>query len=179
MTTPDFDRAVAVVLAHEGARFSNDPADPGGATRWGISLRLAAREHGRLDFDLDDDGDVDAADIAALPRAQAVEAYRALFWNPYRYGELHDHGLAAKLFDLAVNMGPAAAHRCLQRALRAHGIVLVEDGVFGPVTRAAAAECPHLVLSLRSEAAGFYRALVAGRPALGRFLAGWLNRAYD
>lgn len=176
---PDFDKAVAVVLAHEGGRFTDDPADPGGATKWGISLRLARKEHGPLDFDLDDDGDVDADDIEALTQENAIGAYRTLFWDRYGYGDLHDHELAAKVFDLAVNMGPRQAHLCLQRAVRAHGIHLVEDGVLGPVTRSAAAECQHLVLSLRSEAAGFYRELVARRPPLARFLKGWLNRAYD
>ena len=38
MTTSDFDRAVVFVLRHEGV-YVNDPRDPGGETKYGISKR--------------------------------------------------------------------------------------------------------------------------------------------
>ncbi len=187
MATPSsdvlFQTALAQVLKHEGG-FTNDPVDPGGATNFGISLRLA-RElgdldgDGDLDLDLDGDGDVDADDIRNLTREQAAEVYFRLWWERFDYGRLH-LTLATKLFDLAVNMGASQAHRCLQRALRACGYAVAEDGVLGPKTVSAivGVRPEVMVVGLRSEAAGFYRVLVARRPASEKYLNGWLNRAY-
>jgi lysozyme family protein len=94
--------------------------------------------------------------------------------------------IGAKVFDLAVNIGPEHAMNCLQRALRACGKQVEEDGVNGPATRIAAqaANQAALIAALRSEAAGYYRELAVterGRRggSGGEFLRGWLNRAYE
>ena len=162
-----FERAVARVLVDEGG-YADNPSDPGGATKFGISKR----EYPQLE-------------IAALTRADAVAIYYRDWWQRYRYGELPGP-IAAKVFDLAVNIGPAHAVRCLQRALRACGRPLTEDGALGRATVLAAAGANQLALAaaLRAEAAGYYRALAAlerGRRAGGdrEFLEGWLNRAYE
>ena len=89
------------------------------------------------------------------------------------------------MFDLAVNIGPGHAARCLQRALRACGKRVDEDGSIGDGTRTAARAANQIALmaALRSEAAGYYRTLAADthRPGSGadEFLNGWLNRAYS
>jgi lysozyme family protein len=178
-----FQRALDFVLAHEGG-FADDPDDPGGATNFGISLRLA-RDLGvldrasSLDLDLDRDGDVDAADIKALTRADAARLYYAVYWLNEGYYRL-PLPVAYKIMDLAVNMGPAQAHRLTQRALRSCGFVLKEDGVLGEHTKGALVDCkpPEFLAALRSEAAGFYRLLAATRPAAAKYLPGWLARAY-
>lgn len=179
MTRLPFDRALEVVLAHEG-RYVDDPRDRGGATNFGISLRFL-RSLGELAGDIDGDGDVDADDIRAIDRRAAGALYRAKFWDRYQYGEIQDPEIAIKVFDLAVNMGPGGAHKVLQRALRAVGIRVKDDGILGPKTRSAvvAAYGRGLIGPIRSEAAGYYRSLVAARPSLERYLTGWLNRAYS
>ncbi len=179
-----YDQALAFLLAHEGG-YVDHPNDPGGATNYGISLRFALRlapelaRHG-VELDIDRDGDIDERDIKALPRATAALIYRRQFWDRYGYHRL-ELAMARKLFDLAVNMGAPQAHRLAQRALRACEARVVEDGVLGPVTAVAIVGVgPRVFLpALRSEAAGFYRALVAAKPAqFAPFLDGWLNRAY-
>ena len=164
---PAFARALTRVLNDEGG-FTNNPSDPGGATRFGISHR----EYPDLD-------------IEHLTREQAAAIYFRDWWNRYHYSDLPGV-IGAKLFDLGVNIGPDHAARCLQRALRACGRPVPEDGAVGPGTRAAAAAANQLALiaALRSEAAGYYRALAAlgrgRRPDADRaFLTGWLNRAYE
>src|SRR5690606_26803467 len=87
-TDERFRRAVEVVLAHEGS-YVNDPADPGGETKFGISKRQYP--------DLD---------IASLTREQAVEIYRRDWWDKYGYGRLASPAIATKVFDLSVNVGP-------------------------------------------------------------------------
>jgi len=181
-----FEKAIDTVLHHEGG-FVNDPVDPGGATNYGVSLRFLLSKgeldrdgDGVLDFDFDKDGDVDDFDVRSMTREDAIMIYRDFWWDENRYSELP--GLVAiKVFDLAVNMGSRQAHLLLQRALRANGSTdVVEDGALGPVTRRAviAGDALSVQAALRSEAAGFYRALTAQKPPLKKYLKGWLRRAY-
>ena len=129
--------------------------------------------------DIDGDGDIDAADIRTLTYEQTVAIYRAAFWKRYGYDRLA-LPVAAKMFDLCVNMGPKQAHRIAQRALRACGQMVVEDGILGPrsLTAIATVAPEMLRVSMCSEAAGFYRILCIRRPELQKYLQGWLRRAY-
>lgn len=163
----EFLAAVSRVLEDEGGT-ENAPDDPGGITRFGIS----AREYPTLD-------------IANLTRADAIAIYYRDYWRPFGL-DAAPGPIAAKVFDLAVNIGPSHAIGCLQRALRAAGHQVIEDDVLGPETAAAAyaAEPLALMAALRSEAAGYYRVMAAlardARPEGDQeFLAGWLNRAYE
>jgi lysozyme family protein len=177
-----FDLAVARVFEHEGL-FSNAAADPGGSTKYGISLRLARELHGTdgWDFDLDSDEDVDADDIRTMPAEKALEVYRVVWWDKHNYGQF-GLSLGGRLFDFAVNMGARPAHKLFQRALRAVTTKpIADDGIIGPITRSRFQESdPRMVIpALRSEAAGHYRLLASVKPKLSVFLPGWLNRAYS
>jgi lysozyme family protein len=173
----DFEaRIMPVLLRHEGGLVDH-PDDPGGITKYGISLRWLRAEG----VDVDGDGDIDAADVRGLTHQQAVALYRTHFWQGYGYARLCNVALAGKIFDLAVNMGPSPACRVLQRALRACGRPVAEDGALGPCTIEAALGLTlggGLLPAIRAEAAGHYRALIAKNPKLAAFETGWLNRAY-
>jgi lysozyme family protein len=161
---PAFDRAVAAVLAHEGG-LVDDPADPGGITNHGISLRSYP--------------ELGAAGIRALTPEQAAEIYRRDWWQRNGWAEL-PAAVGAKILDIGVNIGVESVHRALQRALRATGAAVAEDGSLGPQTRAAVAraDVSALLAAFRSEVAGHYRLIAALHPAAERFLEGWLARAY-
>ena len=172
--------ALNVVLEHEGfGKYTDDPADPGGATKWGISLRFL-RSLDDFAGDIDGDGDVDADDVKALTKPKAAALYEREFWDKYGYGKIFYTGVAIKIFDLCVNMGPRGAHRVVQRALRASGHHVIEDGILGPNTLTAInfVSGPLLLVGLRSEAAGYYRTLVARKPVREKYINGWLARAY-
>ena len=181
----DFNKAIDAVLLHEGG-FVDHKADPGGATNFGISLRWLKDQgdldkDGWLDGDLDHDGDVDAADILAISREDAIKLYRDRFWDPYKYDQIASQMVAGKVFDFTVNMGSKQSHKLLQRACRSCGFAIVDDGMIGPGTLKAvnAASDVMLLAALRSEAAGFYRMLCATNPERNAFLDGWLTRAYS
>jgi lysozyme family protein len=164
---PGFLDAVARVLVHEGGT-SNNPADAGGLTRFGICSR-----------------DYPDLDIALLTRDDAVAIYYRDFWIPGRF-DLIPRALGAKCFDLSVNIGVSHAVKCLQRAIRAAGEPIADDGVVGEKTAASVLRVPEdcAMAALRSEAAGYYRtiaALARGPRADGdrEFLNGWLSRAYS
>ena len=157
-----FEHAFSFVLAHEGG-YSDDADDDGGETKFGISKRSYPE-----------------IDINALTVEQAKAIYKRDFWEPQLYKDIKDVNLATKVFDLAVNMGSNWAHRLVQRALRATGQDILEDGILGPMTLAAInkADLSDLLAALKSEAAGYYRTLAATQPRRAKFLKEWLKRAY-
>lgn len=156
-TTNEYaDRAIALVLRLEGGE-TNDPDDPGGRTKFGLSQR----SYPDLNFD-------------TLTESQATAIYRRDWWDKYGYAALPG-GLAVLLFQLAVNMGPANAHGLLQRALGDLAVPVAADGVLGPLTIQAATNYPNpdvLELLVRAGAIERYRRL--GKPT---YLAGWVRRA--
>ena len=174
----NFDQAIKVILAHEGG-FVNNRSDPGGATNFGISLRFLRVEG--IVLDLDGDGDMDADDMRALTKDKAIALYKERFWDRYGYSRIPDISLATKVFDLCVVSGSNQAHKCLQRALRSCGWLIKDDGDYGPKTQQSLVSTPAfpVLAALRSEAAGFFRLLVAVKPNLQEFENGWLRRAYS
>lgn len=165
MTAEDrFRYAVEVVLRHEGG-YVNDPSDPGGETKYGISKRSYPH-----------------LDIANLTREEAIAIYRRDWWERYRMGEIEDVAIASKVLDVFVNVGPIQGATIVQRALHACGRRhVIIDGIIGTQTITAINDVKPramLLAAIRAEAAAYYRGLVAQRPELQRYEKGWLNRAY-
>ncbi|PZP97498.1 MAG: hypothetical protein DI587_17010 [Variovorax paradoxus] len=113
-----FDQAFAQLLGHEGD-YVDHPADPGSATRWGITQRVA-REHGYL------------GDMRKLPQEAAKAIARKAYWEPVQADSLPP-SLRYDVFDAAYNSGVRQAVRWLQRA-----VFVADDGIFGPKTMMAA-----------------------------------------
>jgi lysozyme family protein len=157
-----FRKAIDRVLEFEGG-YSNDPSDAGGETKYGISKRSYPN-----------------LDIKNLSLDGAKLIYYRDFWEPQLYRDFESVEIAEKVFDLAVNVGTNMAHTLLQRALRAVGNPVKEDGILGKVTLAAvnSADAGALLAALRSEAAGYYRSIVTKNASQSRFINGWLKRAY-
>jgi len=157
----EFLAAVERVLANEGG-YSSNPDDPGGATNFGISARSNP-----------------GVNIAALTRDAAIEIYWRQWWLRFGFAQL-PAAIAAKTFDSSINIGARPAIECLQRALRACGRPVAEDGTLGPATvlesHRAAADA--LLAATRSELAAHYRLVAAKQARSAAFLNGWLNRAY-
>lgn len=196
----NFPTAVQHVLKMEGGLVDHKH-DPGGITNYGISLRFLSKlpdadGDGFLEGDVDRDGDVDADDIKVMSPAQAKQYYKDNWWDKYKYINIEEEALAIKILDMSVNMGGRQAHKLVQRACRAAGPALVDDGVLGAKSFEAInlVDPIPLLASIRSAQAGFYYALVMRNSALRKagakkpngkeyedfsvFLKGWLNRAY-
>ena len=121
------------ILVTEGG-FSDDPDDPGGVTRFGVTLKTQIA----LRRDFTADGQIDRRDLMKMTRAQAVQIYiDEYFYRP------KIHALPAVLhpvvFDMSVNAGQWAI-RLLQGVLRDFGAQIAVDGVIGPQTSHAAHE---------------------------------------
>lgn len=150
-----FDRCLSVVLGHEGQdTITDDPRDPGGLTRWGIS---AASHPG--------------VDIRNLTREGAADIYRRDYWAPLHCDEM-PLAVALGVFDTGVNMGTKAAARMLQECVG--GVV---DGVIGPRTLLAVYRYPVGALVRRYSTARVHRYMALG--GFQTYGKGWLSRALD
>ena len=174
------------VLPHEGD-ISDDPGDPGGYTKWGISLRflqqLGDQDHNGVDDgDVNLDGIVDWHDVHDLTVEDMVRFYDKM-WVPGGCWRLVDRSVAAKTFDSQVNRGIRNGTKNLQRAVNAvvGKDVLSVDGGLGPITASWAnvLTTADLVQAIAVAMADDYVWLVSKRPDLAKFKRGWLNRAKD
>ena len=107
----DFNKAIGKTLSKEGgSRFTDDPQDRGGATKYGISQRSYPN-----------------LDIRNLTEHQAREIYKRDFWDRVRGDEVSSQPVAENLFDTCVNMGVRTGSRLAQLAVD----VQPADGVIG------------------------------------------------
>lgn len=150
----DFYTAVAITLQHEGG-FTDNQADPGGATNMGIEQR-----------------DLPLMPIKTLTVAQARAYYSANYWKAL-YSQIMDQALASKLFDLGVLFGVGEAVKVLQQVLS-----ITADGVFGPATLTAVNEAPAIMVLAEYKSAMLDRAneVVGMNPKEIVFLDGWERR---
>lgn len=172
------------IVAREGG-YVNDPDDPGGATKYGVTVHTMRR----LGLDLTGDGAVDAQDVKRITRAQAVEIYLEHYFLRPRIAELPE-ALQATVFDMYVNAG-ANAVRILQRLLVEMGEQVSVDGAIGPQTIAACARAYAKAPNHMADAYGiarrnYYFRLADQRPASRKYArtraggkGGWIRRAEE
>lgn len=174
----------AEIVAREGG-FVNDPDDPGGATKHGVTLNTLRR----LGLDITRDTRIDIADVRALTQAQAVDIYVEYYFNRTGIAALPDP-LQASVFDMSVNAGGNAV-KVLQRLLTSMGFPCDPDGQIGPQTIRAAqmayeAAPSHLVDAYGIARRNYYYALADARPASRKYArrrdggkGGWITRAEE
>jgi len=148
-----FSDVFAAVLGIEGG-YSNNPADPGGATMYGIT-QAVARAWGYQ------------GDMQALPLSTAQAIAKAGYWDPYQCDQL-DARIGLNVFDAAYNGGHPA--QWLQAA-----VGVQQDGVIGAITIAAVRALDPMLVVARFNASRltYYTSLVDEWPTFGR---GWTNR---
>jgi lysozyme family protein len=181
----DFDKAVEFVLTNE-AGFVNDPADSGGATNFGISLRflreLPSENLKRYGFFKAPD-QLDVSDIEHMPRSQAIFVYEYEFWRMAPFDHISDQNLCNYIFDCCVLHGTSNGIKVLQHALwdyRHTMNAVKDDGILGNQTlnNLNFITASSLIPCLMAERAGLMRLIVSKNSKDERFLNGWLNRCY-
>lgn len=150
----NFDLAFERLLGHEGG-YSDNPADPGGKTMWGVTEKVARAKGYK-------------GDMRDMPQDFAKSAvYRPDYWVAVRADELPDL-VRFDVFDAAVNHGVSQSAKWLQRAAGAS-----PDGVIGAQTVAAArAAGPQLAARFNGHRLQFYTDLGTW-PTFGK---GWARR---
>lgn len=147
-----FDDAFDALIGNEGG-YSNNPADPGGETMWGVTQRVA-RAYGY------------AGAMRDLPRDTAKAIAKKLYWDPLQLDEL-DARVAFQVFDANYNGG--------------HPVIWMQgasgakvDGLIGPATIAAvqAVDPLRFMLHWNSLRLSYFTSLRTW-PTFGK---GWTNR---
>lgn len=169
MSNP-LDEALAFTFQNEGG-YVNHPADPGGATNFGIIQRNLDRwngAHPELRY---------PGDVKNITRDQAAAIYRADYW---RWDDITEPAIGIKLFDIGVNCGTGTSIKLLQKAINALAQPPIDvDGKLGPATLAAANAQPGkaLMQALCDVQKDYYLAIIASNPSQAVFKEGWLKRA--
>lgn len=181
---PSVSDIADAILEREGG-YVNDPDDPGGATKYGVTIHTMLR----LGLDLTGDGRVDASDVRQLSRAEAKRIFIQHYFHRPGISKLPE-ALHASVFDMQVNAG-AHAVKILQRLLRKMAFPVAVDGKIGPKTIAAARQAAKAAPAFLADAYGierrnYYYALADRRVASRKYArrrdggkGGWIRRAEE
>lgn len=163
----NFEKSVAIVLAHEGSRFTNDPNDAGGPTKFGITLPTWAEYFGKAG---------QASDIQNLTVDVATAIYKKLYWDAMGLDLITDPSVALCLFDQGVLQGKSTVIHKMQEL-----VGINSDGVIGPMTALAINKEPGQKLAFRFIRADLHRynKIVAGKLSQIEFLDGWDDRLFS
>jgi len=149
----NFSTAVNLILDHEGG-YVNDPKDPGGETKYGISKRAYPN-----------------INIKDLTKEQAKDIYKRDYWDKVR-GDFLPFPVAVVAFDIAVNMGVKVAIKMMQGAVDTK-----QDGILGDKTIAAVqSNSSHYVVEKMTNGRIQY---YSDLPTFPRFKSGWIRRSVE
>ena len=181
-----FDDAFKIVLDFEGG-YVNDPADRGGETNYGITYTTLnnAKNKGWVPFNVT---------IQNIKIEHAKIIYKKGYWDVVQADSL-PHPLDLIMFDSAVNHGPGAAVKLLQKSLNAllRYTELKVDGIIGPLTLRAIndyvglgstpgtppnSNIRYLCIDVLLNRVELYSSIVNSNKSQEKFLKGWLNRVF-
>ena len=119
------------IVEREGG-YVHDKDDPGGPTKYGVTLGTMRR----LGLDLDGDGDIDIDDVKLLTIPEAVDLFLEHYYRKPKIDRLASKypvrglRLRSAVFDMQVNSGINAV-KILQRLSVRCGIQVSVDGAIG------------------------------------------------
>lgn len=171
-----FDQAFGRTVGLEKG-YSNHPSDRGGKTRWGVT-ETVARAAGYV------------GSMEDLPIATAKAIIRPRYWDLLHLDQVDQisPGIAAEIFDTAVNCGVGVPIAFLQRALNAFNRRgkdypdMPVDGLNGPTTIDALRAFLHvrgalgekvMVTAMNSQQGVRYFEIAERRPDQEDFEFGW------
>lgn len=184
-------RKIAEEIVKREGGFVNDPDDPGGATKYGLTIGTMKS----LGLDLDGDGDVDILDVHKVTPKVATDVFLDSYYYKPKLDRL-PRSLSVAVFDMQVNSGNNAV-KILQRLLNKMADLisletdLVVDGSVGAKTADAAKKAHRLfgsglVDAYSIDRRNWYYELADRRKASRKYATtragtkgGWIKRAED
>ncbi len=158
LTEAQINAVIANILDEEGG-YTDNPADAGGATNFGITQATA--------------NDYGLGDVRNLTRDQAAAAYVRIL-HDWRIDTIPDFNVFELTADSCVAHGPGNGIKWLQMALGC-----TPDGSIGPQTQSKMNLIPswrviyYSILALRTQ---FYGIIINKNHSQSVFAEGWLNR---
>ena len=159
-----FNSIFEYILDVEGG-YSNDKADKGGKTKYGI-IEAEARKYGYK------------GDMKDLSKEIAEDIYKNKYYLSNNLDKIKDKRVALSIADWTINSGNWGTKKAQQTVNILKGDVLVVDGVLGEKSiQAINSINPEMFLTQYHELQRkFYKAIVDNNPSQSVFLKGWLNR---
>lgn len=119
-----FDSLITEILKREGwPKYSNDPADHGGPTKGGITLKdIEDCRHKKCT----------AEDVQNLEESEARSIYLYKYVLKHKFDQIYDSWVQEFVVDTGVLQGQQEAAKMLQSVLN-----VPQDGILGPVTFAS------------------------------------------
>jgi lysozyme family protein len=158
-----FSNLLPMVLVWEGTKFTDDPKDNGGATKYGVTQKTLSAFLGRQ---------ASKDEVKNLTVATAEKIYRQNYWDKI-WGDKMPNGVGLIMFDGSINHGITRMVGFLQQALG-----VVTDGNMGQKTMDAllAVEKPFDVILKLSN---LRRDLYVHHEDYATYGKGWINRLND
>ena len=148
-----FMDAMRVIFDNEGG-YSNNPLDPGGETKFGISKRSYPN-----------------VDIKNMTLDKAAVIYKRDYWDKIN-GDALPYPVALVAFDIGVNAGIHEAAILLQKS-----VDVVQDGNIGPKTINAVKN--HDIIELINEFSTLRMLYYISLANFKIFGKGWTKRSFD
>ena len=154
----DLEKTMSIIETVEGG-YVNDPDDPGGETKYGISKRSYPN-----------------TDIKNLTLSEAQKLYKKDFWEKYKCDKMPYPVNTAYMVSV-INMPYKTAGSLLQKAISVGGNPILIDGYVGPKTLKALNNSDSLkVASLFVNYCLVYYRKLASSGRLKKYLRTWTYR---
>lgn len=174
------DEAIDIEVAgsSDPGGHTNDPADPGGETRWGVTARVA-RKYGYM------------LDMRNYPRTRAFNVFLDEYVEAPGFRAVAERSIeiASELIEAGINLGPDRPSRWFQRTLNTMNVrqgmypdILV-DGNIGPKTLQVGLDGylklrdPNVItMQLNHMQGAEYMRLAESNEMFERFIYGWIKQ---
>ena len=162
-------KALDYVLDSEGPELNVSESEPGGASKYGVSVSALSDYHKKIGLP-----PATIADVSKLTDADARKFYAAVFMPPIRFDDLPS-GVDYRLLDIEINLGISGGIAAFRRVL---GISEVGAMTDADVAIAKSVDSKDLIADIERE----WLAVKARSPhwpltAKPSYQHGWTNRA--
>ena len=157
------------ILSFEGG-YSNHPADRGGATNKGVTIKTWRA----VGYDKDGDGDIDTDDLRLLTDQDVIDrVLRPHYWDRWQADKIKSQSIANLLVDWVWASGKPGITRVQQI------LGVKQDGIVGDKTLAALNSYPdqkYLFSRIHAARVTYIENLCIKSPSQKVFRTGWLRR---
>ena len=164
---------IDAILLREGSEYTNNPADKGGPTKWGITQATLSRylQHPASE-----------TEVQTMTRDMACEIYQRLYVAPFTVLAAISPRLLGLLVDSAVQHGTVRAAAWLQEVIGA----TPQDGILGPASlerwrpyRLGTRDQDEAYKALLKTRIRFYAKIIHDNPTQATFANGWFARVCE
>lgn len=168
----NIDKLIPHILKWEGgSKFTNDPLDRGGATKYGITLNTLISNH----YDINHDGKVNVDDVKALQLEDFKKILKKQYWDRWQADNINNQSIANLLVDWLWGSGKWGI-TIPQSILGVPADGIVGEKTINALNASNQKDIYNKVWQARKQ---FYYNIAKNNPSQSKWLKGWLNRLND